>query len=161
MGMKKSSSNEMMGKPMKMKQIAKPKSNKSNDYINFFKNYFQHLTKEHPKWSAKQITSIVKLLWKKRKSNEGKPSRSVRLAKPMSGYKTFLRENKMMGQTYFDSCKRWKVLPRESRLMWSKKGNPANFKSEKSPLSMRTTMKFSGENAPMMTQFRYLDMKMM
>ncbi len=157
--MKKSSSNEMMGKPMKVKQIAKTKSSKSNDYINFFKNYFLHLSKEHPRWSAKQITSIVKLLWKKRKSNEGKPSRSVRLAKPMSGYKTFLRQSKMMGQTYFDSRKQWKVLPRESRLMWNKKGNPS-IKSEKSPLNMCTTMKFSGESEPK-TQFRYLDMKMM
>jgi len=42
-------------------------SDKDN-YIEFFKLYFEKLSKEHRKWTATQISSVIRLMWKKRKN---------------------------------------------------------------------------------------------
>ena len=51
----------------KSKKIAK-KSKGSSDYISFFKYHFKKLQFEHKKWSKTQVSSIIALLWKKKKS---------------------------------------------------------------------------------------------
>jgi hypothetical protein len=78
-------------KRMKTKKIAQPKNRNTYEYASFFKKYFDSLSKEHPSWSARQITSIIKLLWRKRKLNQTKGAKPMRMRmrKPMSGRKTF------------------------------------------------------------------------
>lgn len=44
----------------------KKKSERVEEYHNFFKYYHDRLTAEHPRWSTPQITTIIKLLWRKR-----------------------------------------------------------------------------------------------
>lgn len=52
-------------KSMKSKKISKPKS----EYLSFFQHYFKKLHDEHPRWNPRQITTVIKLLWRKRKSS--------------------------------------------------------------------------------------------
>ena len=46
---------------------------KSTDYVKFFKFYYEKYVKEHPKWTSTQITTIISLLWKKKKINDSIP----------------------------------------------------------------------------------------
>ena len=152
-------------KGMKTKKIAQPKNRSTSEYVSFFKSYFDRLSKEHPNWSARQITSIIKLLWRKRKQNQTKGAKPMRMMKPMSGRKTF---RKMKGLTGDEAHKMWKRLPMETRKLWQMKGNSAEDKM-KGP--MRMTLKLSQgvmESKPMMMpmqnmmgQLNFLNMKMM
>lgn len=42
------------------------------EYTQFFRFYFERLTKEHPKWTPNQKTVIIRLLWKKRQLQKKK-----------------------------------------------------------------------------------------
>ena len=55
-------------------------------YVHFFKYYYNRLASEHPRWTASQITTIVKLLWRKRKISGQRFSISE---KPMSGRRRY------------------------------------------------------------------------
>lgn len=39
---------------------------KNKEYLSFYKYYYDKLAAEHPKWKPNQISTIIKLLWKKR-----------------------------------------------------------------------------------------------
>lgn len=39
---------------------------KNREYLSFYKYYYDKLSNEHSKWKANQISTIIKLLWKKR-----------------------------------------------------------------------------------------------
>lgn len=41
--------------------------NARNDYLAFFKYYFERYKKEHERWSSKQISKVIALMWAKRK----------------------------------------------------------------------------------------------
>ena len=69
---------KMKEKKRKEKKEKKVKtgSTKNTAYLQFYKYYFDRLSSEHPRWNSTQITTIIKLLWKKRaKQNrkKGKP----------------------------------------------------------------------------------------
>ena len=38
-----------------------------NDYITFYKFYYDKYHKEHEKWTPKQLSKLISLLWQKRK----------------------------------------------------------------------------------------------
>lgn len=155
-------------KGMKTKKISQPKNRNINEYISFFKSYFDRLSKEHPNWSAHQITSIIKLLWKKRKHNQTKAVKPMRLVKPMSGRKIFRKMKGLSGQ---EAKTMWKRLPMETRKIWQMKGTPVENKMN---TPMRMTMKLSQgmvmqskpmmmpiQSQNMMAQLNFLNMKMM
>lgn len=129
-------------KGRKSKKITK--KNQQMEYINFFKVHMAKLRREHPRWSVKQCSSIVALLWRKTKSNKTVSSRKLKPMKPVSGRKFFLNLRRSSRVALKEMMQRWKRLPRESRQMWSEKGNPS-LKSL-APRMMTRTMKFSGEN---------------
>jgi hypothetical protein len=65
------------------------------EYLKFFKFYYQKLTLEHPRWSASQISTIIKLLWKKKivseKTKTKSSIRAPRERKRISGRMAFKR----------------------------------------------------------------------
>jgi hypothetical protein len=54
------------------------------EYLKFFKFYYDKLTVEHPRWSASQISTIIKLLWKKKLTTDKTSARSS-LRTPRAG----------------------------------------------------------------------------
>lgn len=110
----------------------KPKTEKRGgnlSYIEFYKGQYSKYAREHPKWTSQQISVIIKLLWKNRlrKREErlalktGKVEKSKKI---VSGRKAFLTAKGKNGMI------KWKKLPKESRVMWSKKGNPNLAKNQ-------------------------------
>jgi hypothetical protein len=71
-----------------------------DNYVNFFKLYFEKLSKEHPRWTATQITSVIKLLWRKRK-NQTKAKKiqklqTIGLGKGIiTGYRFYRRQRRL------------------------------------------------------------------
>lgn len=49
-------------------------SRKNNDYLKFYKFYYDKNKSNHPSWTPRQITTIVSLLWKKKKAHDKRPS---------------------------------------------------------------------------------------
>jgi hypothetical protein len=64
-------------KTEKKKKITKKEAREPRtEYLKFFKFYYTKLTTDHPRWSANQISTIIKLLWKKKLSSEKKSSKA-------------------------------------------------------------------------------------
>lgn len=63
-----SSVEKELGVPIgkKKKIIKKEAREPRTEYLKFFKFYYDKLTVEHPRWSSNQISTIIKLLWKKK-----------------------------------------------------------------------------------------------
>ena len=99
----------------KTKQIGKPSQ---GDYISFFKKYYNSLSQEHPRWTTQQISSVIKLLWKKKK-NQGKSlrksDRQLRTSKPLSGRRYFRRVRHLDGT---EAKIKWRLLPYEGKTYW-------------------------------------------
>jgi len=55
-----------------MKVFKKGGGTRNSAYLQFFKYYYERLTSEHSRWNSTQITTIIKLLWKKRTKQRGK-----------------------------------------------------------------------------------------
>jgi len=94
----------------------------NNEYIAFFKHYYAVYSKQHPNWQAKQITLIIKLLWRKRKNQskknislKTKTTNSQRKKKILSGRNYFRKLKGLSGQ---DSLNIWKRMPLETRKRW-------------------------------------------
>jgi hypothetical protein len=114
-----SDSKELGAKASKKKKISKQPR---NEYIKFFKFYYERLTVEHPRWSANQITTIIKLLWKKKLTQEKGRSkdslrtpRQIRLSGRMAFKKTYTYSS-------LEAYLRWKQLPKESKGYWKIRG---------------------------------------
>lgn len=94
------------------------------EYLKFFKFYYDKLTVEHPRWSANQISTIIKLLWKKKSAGERRStqalSREPRERKNISGRMAF---RKAYGYSALETIERWKQLPFESKKYWKSKGS--------------------------------------
>lgn len=108
----------------KTKQIKKAK-----DYISFYREHYDKLHRQHPRWTPIQISSIIKLEWKKDKSNrrkgeDGTSRRKVRRAKNITGYLFFRRHR---GFSYKQAVSKWRRFPRETKLYW------INIASDKKP----------------------------
>jgi hypothetical protein len=73
-----SDSKEIGAKVGKRKRIAKQEKQPRTEYLKFFKFYYDKLSSEHKRWNANQISTIIKLLWKKKLTTDKKASRSIR-----------------------------------------------------------------------------------
>lgn len=92
----------------------------------FFQYYYKKLHEEHKTWNPRQITTIIKLLWKKKKLQKktGKDTGDIRpiLRKSTSGWIQFKRAKAKEGIDKADLRGIWKQLPRESKIHWEKVG---------------------------------------
>jgi hypothetical protein len=131
---------ETSPKKMKTKKIMHAKNRNNMEYITFFKAYFANLMKEHPSWTAKQATEIIKLLWKKRKASENKVVKPAKLEKPMSG-RTAFRKMKEISSNLAKNM--WKRLPKETKRLWQMKGLPEAEEKMKNKMNMAMTLKLS------------------
>ena len=76
------------GTPAKTKLIKK--RSKREEYLNFYKYYFERLGAEHPRWSKNQINTIIKLLWRKRTKTSKRTSTGGK--KGLSGRQLYRRD---------------------------------------------------------------------
>ena len=111
-------------KSLKKKRILKKEAREPRtEYLKFFKFYYDKLTVEHPRWSANQISTIIKLLWKKKIAGEKRAAkiglREPRERKSISGRMAF---RKAYGYSAPEAAERWKQLTAESRIYWRSKG---------------------------------------
>ena len=93
-----------------------------NDYIAFYKYYYDKYQKEHPTWNSKQLSKVISLLWQKRKKQYKKvicpkKENSVKIKRIVNGRKIFRRIRK--NQTAQEVKKEWSTLPKESKQLWS------------------------------------------
>lgn len=97
--------------------------------MNFFKYYHERLIAEHPRWSSSQITTIIKLLWKKRtlKSNR----RRSLVSKGLTGRQLYNRTKLAEGYVKEQIRLLWKALPHESKKYWHIKGQGRPNRSKK------------------------------
>lgn len=108
----------------KTKQIKKAK-----DYITFYREHYDRLHKQHSRWTSIQISSIIRLEWKKdknsrRKGEDAPKRRKLRRAKNITGYLFFRRHR---GLLYKQAVSKWRRFPRETKLYW------INIASDKEP----------------------------
>ena len=91
--------------------------------MKFFKFYYDKLSVEHRRWSASQISTIIKLLWKKKLATD-KAAVKASLRAPISRKKKSGRMTfrKNYGYSGIEALERWKQLPTETRRYWTGKG---------------------------------------
>jgi len=88
------------------------------DYITFFKRKHSELSREHPRWNAAQISSIIKLEWKRFKEQSKQYIKRVGRRRPtrlVSGYKYFRNVRRF---TREDAVKVWRRFPKETKICW-------------------------------------------
>lgn len=100
------------------------------DYVSFYKKMTTFLSHEHPRWTQAQISSIVRLEWRKKKSSAKKIAKKAlrKSHKVVSGYQFFRRHRKFSSQEAKDL---WKHFPHETKVSWTHKSadveqEPAN-----------------------------------
>lgn len=120
----------------KTKQIKKAK-----DYITFYRETYNRLHKQHPRWTSIQISSIVKLQWKKEKNIRKKGAdaadkKKKRSSKNVTGYLFFRRYR---GLTFKQAISKWRRFPRETKLRWVSAASQKEpvTKNEKMTLTIR------------------------
>lgn len=88
------------------------------DYVSFYKYHYKKLKGEHKRWTTTQITSVIKLLWKKKKvSTKGrKVSSKMRTTKVISGRRHF---RKVRHLSALETAFLWRHMPVETRQHWS------------------------------------------
>ena len=100
--------------------VRKPISKASkSDYISFFKYHYQKLSREHKRWTTQQISSVVKLLWKKKKGDnkvQKRKDRRLRTGKVVSGKRWFRKQRAL---TAVEAKQTWRQFPRETRTIWT------------------------------------------
>ena len=107
--------------PSKTKGITK--AAKSNaEYLAFYRHYYQRTAQEHPKWEPKQISTIIKLLWKKKKRSEKKISQGAksglrRKLKVLSGRRYYRKVRGLDGK---EARLIWKRFPHETKSKWNR-----------------------------------------
>lgn len=83
--------------------------------MKFYKFYYDKTRLEHPTWTPSQITTIISLLWKKKKHHEKMPvsqpvSNSTRRSnKPLSAKDAFKAKHKNLTKEEIDE--KWSKLP--------------------------------------------------
>jgi hypothetical protein len=84
--------------------------------LKFYKFYYDKNKNEHPNWTPRQITNIVSLLWKKKKSHDkntpSKPSSrmtSRRSNKALTAKEAFKLKHKDLKREEIDGI--WSKLP--------------------------------------------------
>jgi hypothetical protein len=118
--------------------VAKTKPIKK-DYITFYREKYNRLHSQHPRWTPKQISSIIKLEWKKDKQTGQKvkrvPGRAAArmLKKALSGYCYY---RKYRGLTYKEAIKKWIRFPRETRNYWTTASSGIRNEAKKDRLNL-------------------------
>lgn len=105
----------IVNKPTRKKiaKLLKKKTRKANEYYEFTKYYSNRLSSEHPRWSTNQITTIVKLLWRKRKVSKARSGGKVpKITKQISGFIAYKRFKLSEGMTRENIVALWKRLPK-------------------------------------------------
>ena len=87
------------------------------DYVGFYKYHYKKLKGEHKRWTTTQITSVIKLLWKKKKvaSKGRKVSSRMRTTKAISGRRHFRKVRRLSAM---ESTFLWRHMPVETRNHW-------------------------------------------
>lgn len=119
-------------KESKIKRLVEKTKSKKEEYLTFFKYYFERLGAEHPRWSKNQISTIIKLLWKKRSKSTRK--NSTKISKTLSGFQLYRRTKETEGFLKAQIRPMWKALPVESKRYW-------RFKAQGRPIRHRKSVR--------------------
>jgi hypothetical protein len=92
------------------------------EYQRFYQYSYGKLTSEHPKWTPKQITFIIKLLWRRRIQKKNNKSEKTKSMKPIPAKIAFKKAKLAEGYEASEINKMWSKLPFESKRMWRIKG---------------------------------------
>jgi hypothetical protein len=97
------------------------------------------LHSQHPRWTPKQISSIIKLEWKKEKSNSKGTRKVTRLGtrkqgKVLSGYRFY---RKYRGFAARESIKKWLHFPFETKVYWTRAASGKASEAKKDNLKLR------------------------
>lgn len=110
----------------------------TRDYIKFYQLRYNKLHAQHPRWTPKQISSIIKLEWKKEKGS-GRTRKTTRLGprrqgKLLTGYRFYRRYR---GFTAQESFRKWRRFPYETKKYWSNaaSGETSQVKRDTAKLS--------------------------
>lgn len=123
----------------------------STDYITFYRVRYNKLHSQHPRWTPKQISSIIRLEWKQEK---GKKTRKLtragvrKAARILSG-RIFFR--KYRGLTAKQTIEKWKRFPQETRVYW------INAAKGHVPQPKKETVKL---NNTQLNSFRFINKKL-
>ena len=101
---------------VKRKIIGKKQS--QSEYVQFFKHHYNRLKAQHKRWTTNQISSVIKLLWKRSKRANKTLRRKdgqLRTSKPLSGKRYF---RKVRALSNADTVYLWKRMPIETRGHW-------------------------------------------
>ena len=125
-----------------MKGIKKGKDDKTKNtaYLQFFKYYYERLSAEHPRWNSTQITTIIRLLWKKRakQARKGEIRKTGRrIEKAISGWQFYRKTKEAEGHTRPVIKEMWRGLPIESKRYYKIQGQGKRLKKRTSGLPMR------------------------
>jgi regulator of replication initiation timing len=104
----------------KLVVVEKTKKIVKIDYISFYKQKYERLHAQHPRWTPKQISGIIKLEWRKNKNEQKKPKKAGRLgtrrsSRLLSGY-LFFRKHR--GYTSKETIQKWRHFPVETKHLW-------------------------------------------
>lgn len=122
----------------KTKKIEKPTAPTTSDYITFYRIRYAKLHSQHPRWTPKQISSIIKLEWRKEK---GKRTRKVvkagtrRVRKVLSG-RIFYRRYR--GFTAKETNYKWLHFPYETKVYWTQAAKGATPEAKRDSLKLRS-----------------------
>lgn len=100
-----------------MEQNRRRKKEKSTEYLAFYKYYYDRLSADHPRWNSSQITTIIKLLWKKKRKAGRTKTKGIRKTsnKVLSGWQFYRKKKESEGYTRTMIKVMWKGLPIESK----------------------------------------------
>lgn len=123
---------------------SKPKS-RAEDYHTFFKYYHDRLNAEHPRWTSLQISTIIKLLWKKRNLKDPKKKKRI-IKRVLSGRQFYTRTKLSEGFPKEQIKQLWRALPFESKKYWQIQGQGKPQRSKKNSGSFVRKVLNSGAN---------------
>ena len=92
------------------------------EYRSFYKYYYNNLKEEHPNWTSSKITTIISLLWKKKKlalrfESEEETVKEV-CERILSGKDAFREAKRHDGTNIQEIDKLWSRLPVEAKRKW-------------------------------------------
>lgn len=102
---------------------------RKEEYLTFFKYYYERLNAEHPRWSKIQITTIIKLLWRKRNKTTRRERQGPK--KGLTGRQLYRKVKESEGFVREQIKTMWKALPHESKRYWHIKGQGKPHRSKK------------------------------
>lgn len=119
------------------KKISKSPKTRKEQYLSFFKYYYERLASEHPRWTKMQISTIIKLLWRKR-AKAGSGTRST--VKGLSGRQLYRRVKESEGFLREQIKQMWKGLPHESKKYWVIKAQGRPHRSKRNGKFVRKVL---------------------